>query len=90
MLSMVKSTEADLLRQNSTSDNAEPLQNIKSGNVTNDSVQRAESVTSDRRWGSIGKQSNKSSVSSSRELLQAELQAKKQELEEFMYKDQGK
>lgn len=94
MLSMVKSTEADLLQQNSmTKEHAEQLANIivKSGNNVKDEThsQRAESVTSDRRWGSIGKQSNKSSVSSSRELLQAELQAKKQELEEFMYKDQG-
>lgn len=87
---MVKSTEADLLRQNSIREGAEQQTNVKSGNVIKEEgVARAESVASDRRWGSVGKQSNKSSISSSREQLQAELQAKKQELEEFMYKDQG-
>lgn len=80
MLSMVKATEADLCIQNS----------IKPGNVIKDeSVGKAESINNDRRWDCSSKQSNKSSICSSREQLQAELQAKKQELEEFMYKDQG-
>lgn len=80
MLSMVKATEADICSQNS----------VKAGNMIKEEIiGRAESINNDRRWDSFSKQSNKSSISSSREQLQAELQAKKQELEEFMYKDQG-
>lgn len=95
MLSAVKSTEASLVQQNSVerSEFSEQIAVVKTENVPkaasigfSDSEARCEP---DRRWNSMEKQSNKSSISSSREQLQAELQAKKQELEELMYKDQG-
>lgn len=95
MLSAVKSTEASIVQQNSVerSEFSDHVSVVKTENVPktasigfSDSEARSEP---DRRWNSIGKQSNKSSISSSREQLQAELQAKKQELEELMYKDQG-
>lgn len=96
MLSAVKSTEAALLQQNSVecADAGEQVAVAKAGNVSKAGSVGLSDVDarsdSDRRWSTMGKQSNKSSMSSSREQLQAELQAKKQELEELMYKDQGK
>lgn len=93
MLSAVKSTEAQLLHQNSVerSECSDHVPVVKSGNMTKSSSVGLSDSESDRRWAPLGKQSNKSSISSSREQLQlhAELQAKKQELEELMYKDQG-